>query len=296
VSADLDKVTIHTLRNSGANFYYTVNSPLPAVNITFRVDMNQQAIDASGVFIAGSFNGFANTPMSDLGGGVYAYTLALPQGATVQYKFKNGVNGWEGSFGFPCGDGANRNYTVGSSSAVVGPVCFNSCTQCPSEHTIQFRVNMISESVTGNVYINGNFPSASNWSAPQQMTNEGNGVYSYTASLGAGNIYEYKYINGANYEGDIASPCGNGINRVITIPSSNTVLPLNCFSMCGNCPAFYEMTFAVNMANTSVSPNGVHLAGSFGAYGFANWNPSEILLTDPDGNGIFTTTLSLPQG
>lgn len=397
-AADIDKVTIRTLTNGGANFNYTVNSPLPPVNVTFQVDMNQVTIDPSGVFVAGSFNGFSDQVMTAVGGGIYEYTASLAQGATVQYKFKNGTNGWEGSIGAPCGNGSNRTYTVGSSSATLDLVCFNSCAACPPTYSVTFRVNMSAETVTGDVFINGNFPPA-NWTTPQVMTNAGGGIYTYTAVLGAGNSFEYKYINGATYEGNLSAPCGNGSNRTITVQAANTTLPVNCFGYCGNCttnnvtfrvdmsqqtvdpagvfiagsfnefsnaamtdagngiytyainlqqgtsvsykfkngtngweqnigapcgdgsnrvlnvsgasssvvpvncfnscgscPLFYDMTFAVNMANVIVSPNGVHLAGGFGAYGYANWNPSGIAMTDPDGNGVYTATLSLPAG
>jgi hypothetical protein len=397
-AADIDKVTIRTLTNSGANFNYTVNSPLPPVNITFQVDMNQVTVDPAGVFIAGSFNGFSNQAMTNAGGGLYTYTASLAQGASVQYKFKNGTNGWEGSIGAPCGDGGNRTYAVGSGDATLSSVCFNSCVACPATYNVTFRVNMSSETVGGDVYINGNFPPA-NWSTPQLMTNAGGGIYTYTATLGAGNSYEYKYINGSNYEGNLSAPCGNGSNRTITVPSSNTTLPINCFSYCGNCttnnvtfrvdmsqqtvdpsgvfiagsfngfsntamtdagngiytyslnlqqgtsvnykykngtngwegnigapcgdgsnrvlnvsgasssvlpvncfnscgacPEFYDMTFAVNMSNVNVSANGVHLAGGFGAYGYANWSPSGIAMTDGNGNGVYTVTLTLPAG
>ena len=397
-AVDIDKVTIRTLTNGGANFNYTVNSPLPPVNVTFQVDMNQVTIDPSGVFIAGSFNGFSNQVMTSVGGGIYEYTASLAQGASVQYKFKNGTNGWEGSIGAPCGDGSNRTYTVGAANATVDLVCFNSCAACPATYNVTFRVNMSAETVAGDVYINGNFPPA-NWSTPQVMTNAGGGIYTYTATLGAGNNYEYKFINGSNYEGNLSAPCGNGSNRTITVPSANTTLPIACFSYCGNCttnnvtfrvdmsqqtvdpsgvfiagsfngfsnaamtdagngiytyslnlqqgtsvsykykngtngwegnisapcgdgsnrvlnvsgasssvlsvncfntcgscPQFRNMTFAVNMANVLVSANGVHLAGGFGAYGYANWSPSGIAMTDPDGNGVYTVTLSLPVG
>jgi len=397
-AADIDKVTIRTLTNGGANFNYTVNSPLPPVNITFQVDMNQVTVDPSGVFIAGSFNGFSNQAMTAVGGGIYEYTASLAQGAAVQYKFKNGTNGWEGGIGAPCGDGSNRTYTVGSSDASVDLVCFNSCVACPSTYSITFRVNMSAETVGSDVYINGNFPPA-NWTTPQLMTNAGGGVYTYTATLGAGNNYEYKFINGSSYEGNLSAPCGNGSNRTIAVPSANTTLPVacfgycgncttnnvtfrvdmsqqtvdasgvfiagsfngfsnsamtdagngiytysinlqqgtsvsykykngtngwegnigapcgdgsnrslnvsnasnstlavNCFNSCGSCPQFHNITFAVNMANTIVSSNGVHLAGGFGAYGYANWSPSGIAMTDPDGNGVYTAVLNLPAG
>ena len=397
-ASDIDKVTIRTLTNAGANFNYTVNSSLPPVDIIFQVDMNQVTIDPSGVFIAGSFNGFSNQAMTNAGGGIYTYTASLAQGATVQYKFKNGTGGFEGSIGAPCGDGNNRTYSVGSSNATVDLVCFNSCAACPATYDVTFRVNMSAETLGGSVYINGNFPPA-NWSTPQLMTNAGGGVYTYTATLGAGNNYEYKFINGSAYEGNLSSPCGNGSNRTITVPSSNTTLPITCFSYCGNCTTnsvtfrldmgqqsvdpsgvfiagsfngfsnsamtdvggglytytlnlqqgttvfykykngtsgwegniaapcgdgsnrvlnvsnsssqlvaitcfnscgacqeFQNITFAVNMSNVTISPNGVHLAGGFGTYGYANWSPFGMPMTDPDANGVYTVVLSLPTG
>jgi hypothetical protein len=397
-AADVDKVTIRTLTNSGANFNYTVNSPLPPVNITFQVDMNQVTVDPSGVFIAGSFNGFSNQAMTNAGGGIYTYTASLAQGAAVQYKFKNGTNGWEGSISAPCGDGSNRTYSVGSADATADLVCFNSCAACPATYNVTFRVNMSAETVGGDVFINGNFPPA-NWTTPQLMTNAGGGIYTYTATLGAGNNYEYKFINGSSYEGNLSAPCGNGSNRTISVPAANTTLPVQCFGYCGNCttnsvtfrvdmsqqtvdpsgvfiagsfngfsntamtdaggglytytlnlqqgtsvsykfkngtngwegnisapcgdgsnrmlnvsnassqlvaitcfnscgacPEFQDITFAVNMANVLVSSNGVHLAGGFGAYGYANWSPSDIVMTDPDGNGVYTAVLTLPAG
>lgn len=294
-AADIDKVTIHSLTNGGGNFNYTVNSPLPPVNITFQVDMNQVTVDPSGVFIAGSFNGFSNQAMTALGGGIYTYTASLAQGASIQYKYKNGTNGWEGSIGAPCGDGSNRNYSVGNGDATIDLVCFNSCVACPATYNVTFRVNMSSETVGGDVYINGNFPPA-NWSTPQLMLNAGNGVYTYTATLGEGNHYEYKFMNGITYEDNLSLPCGNGTNRTITIPAANTVLPIDCFNYCGSCPQFYDMTFAVNMSNVNIAADGVHLAGGFGSYGYANWSPSAIPMTDGDGNGVYTVTLTLPAG
>jgi hypothetical protein len=54
-----------------------------------------------------------------------------------------------------------------------------------------------------------------------------------------------------------------------------------------------EITFRVDMNNESVSPNGVHLAGSFGADGYAQWEPGTIAMTDGDADGIYEVTLTL---
>ena len=54
---------------------------------------------------------------------------------------------------------------------------------------------------------------------------------------------------------------------------------------------FHEVTINLNMANETVSPEGVYLAG--GAYfGVAGDNP----LSDQDGDGIWTVTVPVPHG
>ncbi|MEL7148398.1 MAG: hypothetical protein AAFO69_18635, partial [Bacteroidota bacterium] len=52
-----------------------------------------------------------------------------------------------------------------------------------------------------------------------------------------------------------------------------------------------NVTFEVDMNDQTVSANGVHLAGSLNG-----WSPSATAMTDPDGDGIYTVTLSLNSG
>ncbi len=64
-----------------------------------------------------------------------------------------------------------------------------------------------------------------------------------------------------------------------------------------------QVTFQVDMASQIVSPNGVHLAGSFSDVNgdgvidndLPNWNPGGIALSD-GGNGIWTVTIELVAG
>ncbi|NNC95414.1 MAG: T9SS type A sorting domain-containing protein [Chitinophagales bacterium] len=59
-----------------------------------------------------------------------------------------------------------------------------------------------------------------------------------------------------------------------------------------------SLTFKVDMTNESVSPNGVHIAGTFQqAAGYsANWDPGITPLSDPDGDLTYELTVSLPPG
>lgn len=50
-----------------------------------------------------------------------------------------------------------------------------------------------------------------------------------------------------------------------------------------------KVTFKVNMSQVTVSPDGVHLAGSF-----QDWNPATTQMLDPDGDKIFEVVLELP--
>lgn len=60
----------------------------------------------------------------------------------------------------------------------------------------------------------------------------------------------------------------------------------------------FEVTFRVDMNAETVSPLGVHIAGSFQSIAGLgnNWDPSSTLMHDPDGDKIFELTVSLPAG
>ncbi|MFN0032373.1 MAG: hypothetical protein ACKVOR_09455, partial [Flavobacteriales bacterium] len=66
------------------------------VNITFSVNMQNETVDANGVHIAGSLQGWdpASTMMTDVDmDGIYTVTLEVEENTTVQYRFING-NDW----------------------------------------------------------------------------------------------------------------------------------------------------------------------------------------------------------
>ncbi len=107
--------------------------------VTFRVDLGNLTPDPAGVFIAGSFTGWSDEAMTNTGGSVYEITKSLDAGTTVQYKFKNGPNGWETAI-VPQGDlsgcgvddgfgNYNRAYTV-LGDATLDTVCIGYCVSC----------------------------------------------------------------------------------------------------------------------------------------------------------------------
>ena len=65
----------------------------------------------------------------------------------------------------------------------------------------------------------------------------------------------------------------------------------------------FDVTFKVDMSSQTVSPTGVHIAGSFADANsdgtidnpYPNWDPSGLALTN-EGNGIWSITLDLIAG
>ncbi|MBI1227433.1 MAG: T9SS type A sorting domain-containing protein [Bacteroidetes bacterium] len=109
----------------------------PTVDVTFRVNMEKEAsVNPQGVRIAGSMTGWTDEVMTDLGNDIWEITLELPVGDVIQYKFKNGPNGWETNddlmdCGIDDGNGAfNRQNTIGSTNETLGTYCFNWCVDC----------------------------------------------------------------------------------------------------------------------------------------------------------------------
>lgn len=112
--------------------------PAAQVALTFRVDMSNEVVDAAGIHIAGSFQGWdpVASPMNYLGYGIYEYTITVDGNTSYDYKFING-NDFPGSEIVPmeCGidDGFgnyNRQYTTTTVDEMVQLVCFGACEAC----------------------------------------------------------------------------------------------------------------------------------------------------------------------
>jgi endoglucanase len=122
-----------------------------SVNVTFRVDMQNVTVTASGVNLNGSFSNWAIAkPMQILSGGaVYTTTLKLKKGETVEYKFVNGgVTDWakyEILAGLDCafGNDANRGLVVPDKDTILNVVCFANCTICSLLSVNEKKLNAI---------------------------------------------------------------------------------------------------------------------------------------------------------
>jgi len=110
--------------------------------VTLKVDMKQKTVPASGVHVAGNFQGWdpAATAMTNAGSGVWTYTFSAKPGDTLLYKFING-NAWgmdEQGITAKCGKsnglgGFNRIFVVPNEDvASLTAVCYDSCGACPA--------------------------------------------------------------------------------------------------------------------------------------------------------------------
>ena len=115
--------------------------------ITFLVDMQNEQIDESGVYVSGGdaqLAGPAGILMSDSDNdNIWSVTIPLESG-TYTYKFRNGYYdywdgpGWEDANSLEeCGVGEwnDREITVSDEDFIVGPYCFSSCEPCENENS-----------------------------------------------------------------------------------------------------------------------------------------------------------------
>ena len=164
---------------------------------------------------------------------------------------------------------------------------------------VTFRVDMANQTVNpAGVSVAGNFQDETgvpgDWTpGATVLTQVGvTTVYAVTVTLPVG-VYEFKYINGNSWGQDESVPAGCAVNgnRQVIVNGGPIVLDAVCFGSCTSCnPPNVSVTFQVNMAEQTVSPLGVHIAGSF-----QGWNPGATALT-LDHDAVYSFTTDLPVG
>lgn len=229
------------------------NPALPGrVLVTFRVDMVGRTVADSGVYIAGSFQGWnpSGNRMSLVSGSIWQYTDTFTVGTVVQYKFING-NQWSGGEQLPanCFNGGDRAFTVPSQSVVLPAVMFASCdTFMLATVPVTFRVNMNGLNVRPQgVHIAGSFQGWVAGATPMLRDSVQPDIWTYTTSLPVGDSIEWKFINGnswgfvdtttqtfVDFSENVPLACraSGGPNRFAVVPNSATVLPAFLFGSC----------------------------------------------------------------
>ncbi len=285
------------------------------VSITMNVNMENETVDPSGVYVAGGGN-FGNPGDNQMldpdGDGIYSITVMQPVGFSSFYTFTNGAcadySCKENLAGQACGDPNNFNdrFIPAVTQDTVITTCFAQCSTdgtCmtpPVDANVTFSVDMneyIGIPIT-TVYVSGTF---NGWGATDNPLEDADmdGVWEATFAIPDGPI-EFKYqVNGwmaeETFAGGESCTVSNGgfTNRALTI-SGDATIPTVCFNSCDACGVVADMvsiTMNVNMNLYTVSADGVSLAGGSGFGG-----PGDNPMLDPDGDGIYSITLMRPVG
>jgi len=250
---------------------------------------------------------------------VYTATLMLLPGR-YEFKFVNG-NSWENvvngtmtpfseSVPTTCtvevNGNSNRQIMVGS-AATSYSVCYGECAEC-GENAIRLRVDMSTVDLEPDgvfaepgedisplgVHVNGSFVNWTTFVPLQDWDN--NNIWETTITTATADPIQYKFINGNDWATpelieNVGAPCGDGQNRLLTITDPNTVVPVFCWNSCGPCTQPVAVTFHVDMnASCADTSPGVNLMGTL-----TSWSDGAPM-SDDDGDGIWSLTLSLAPG
>jgi len=263
------------------------------VDVTFKVDMTGQTVDANGVHVVGSINGWntsANQLTQEGATNIYSAVIQLNEG-WYEYKFLNG-NAWgtEESASYPCApSNGNRFVPINNTlpNVTLEAVPFNGCNASGTGFEVTFNVDMSSEGTVpaGNVRIAGwlNGWNDSNLSLPDVNGN----IHSATLRLPTPSNYpvtlEYKYVNNGNWETpDAACATVNNTNRVLTLNNSGDAVG-DVFNGCN-----YSLSTEDFITNSlKVIYNKTERVVSFFGNGFNN-EVSQIQVFDITGKSINT--------
>lgn len=166
-------------------------------------------------------------------------------------------------------------------------------------YNITFRVDMnnVTESFT-TPEVNGTFNNWCGGCAPMSDV-DADGIWELTIPLEAGN-YEYKFAaDNWNPQEQLVpgAPCtvtAFGFTNRALVVTADAVLDAVCWGSCASCALTdgpYDVTFQVNMNDVTVPFTTPEVNGEFN-----NWCGGCAPMSDPDGDGIWSLTISLNPG
>lgn len=278
-------------------------TPTPMVN--FSVDMGNFTGSFTTVYISGTMNGWSGNanPLSDPDGDdIWTVSLPLADGF---YEYKFTIDNWAqqeqfspgGSCTITTGGFTNRALTV-AGNMTLPEYCWNSCNVCTVPTSmVNFSVDM--GNFTGTfttVYISGTM---NGWSGDANPLSDPDGDDIWTVSLPlTPGFYEYKFTldNWAQQEqfavgGGCTITTGGFTNRALTVAGNMTLLEY-CWNSCAVCGIPDPLvSFSVDMSDFAGTFTTVYVSGIFNSWS-GNANP----LSDPNGDDIWTGTVSMPAG
>ena len=199
---------------------------------------------------------------------------------------------------------------VDSDSSVSG-YTIDFAVSCPAATTnVTFSVNTENIEVGANgIYVGGGVLGGSD--AYALSDDDGDGVWETTIALAPGTTGNYIFFNSPNGSSDWGTKenlngqdCADPANyddRILDPVGEEDYTLLHCFGECsgngtGECPSpstTYDVTFSVNMSNY---PGGLGDGNVFLNGNFNGWCGDCTPMSDDDGDGIWTVTVSLEDG
>lgn len=122
--------TDNSVFSTGA-ILFAGNAPAGKTLVRFLVNMQNETVSASGVHVAGSFQGNnpASTVLYSFGNDIYE-VICYADAGTLTYKFYNGNSASVAeSVPSSCATGGNRQVNL-AADQVLATVCFASCSNC----------------------------------------------------------------------------------------------------------------------------------------------------------------------
>ena len=240
---------------------YNSGYALPGqVYLTMQVNMSNQLVDPTGVFLAGggNFGNPGDNEMYPIGDSVYSITRAQDTGFLSFFTFTNGAClSWgckEQLAGKPCGDpdAFNDRQTGNLYSDFRLRTCFGECTvngTCPVPPVpvdVTFVLDL-SGHPSDSAFIRGG--TINNWASPglPMSDDDGDNVWEITLSRMSGETIEYKYNKGtsagsteesldpATNDSTCTLTSGPYTNRLLMTSTNDSILPVNCWEECGPC-------------------------------------------------------------
>ena len=170
----------------------------------------------------------------------------------------------------------------------------------PATYNVTFNVDMNNSIVPdAGVYAGGGI--LGDATAYQMTDADGDGIWTVTIEMLEGTTGDYIFLNGPGDGGDwgrkeqlAGQDCGQGqYNDRLLPPVTADATYSFCFGTCeADCGVVtrYDVTFNVDTNNIEVGANGMTIGG--GIMGGAN----AFAMTDADGDGVYTRTVSMPAG
>ena len=281
----------------------------PTADVTFAVNMEQQTVSPNGVFVSGipsTDPAFSQQMLDADGDGIYTATLTLDTNQIINYRFQNGLSIADAEVvpaacRFMVQGMMFRRLELAYNDSTVATVCYGECADCITvvpTISVTLQVNMAEQMVSPDgIHVMGNFQG---WNASATpMAAAVDGIYEVIVEVEENANLLYKFINGNvdTQAENVPSVCGlpdgfGSYNRVLELGTTDVVAPVVCYGQCENCAVVQpdvNVTFLVNMANETVSPDGVQLVGSM-----QSWTLGATPMTDADGDAIYEVTLALP--